>query len=814
MEFYGYLLENWAWGVPLILVTLLVIGFFGSPLFVWLIVGAAALFGLGAPNWLLGAFVGVMALFLIVPIRRALITAQVMKIMKSFLPKISDTERTALEAGVVWVEADLFSGKPDFAKLMKESYPVLTSEEKAFIDGPVQRLCEMIDTWHTWKSKELEEQIWQFIKKEKFMGMIIPKEYGGLAFSALAHSEVVMKVASRSIPACITVMVPNSLGPAELLVHYGTDEQKKYYLPKLAVGEEVPCFGLTEPGAGSDAGSITSSGVVFKKDGKIFIRVNWNKRWITLAAVSTVVGLAFRLKDPENILGKGEDVGITCALIPAKTRGVIVGDRHDPLGVPFYNCPTQGKDVEIPIDYVVGGLSGVGIGWLMLMDCLSAGRGISLPAQAVGGSKLCSRVASAHSVVRQQFGMSIGQFEGVEEPLARIFGYTYGLEAMRRYTVGALDKGIKPPVITAMAKYWGTELGRKVINDAMDVLGGAGISMGPRNLLAEIYIATPIGITVEGANILTRTLIIFGQGALRAHPYAFKVVNAVEKNDLKAFDQAFFGHIGHIIRNMCRSVLLSVSRGYLSGSPVSGPTARYFRRLSWASASFAIMADIAMGSLGGGLKARQKITGRFADILAWMYIGTATLRRYEAEGSRKEDLVYVHFLLKTALAEIQNSFDGIFDNLFDAKSPSFVDRLLSHVFKGFLGGWSRINSMGSQAADGLASNLVHQGLYDAKKRDELTEGIYLTSDRNQQIGRLDYAYNVVLKAQAAEGKMRKAVKAKLIPKAKGAELVASALKANVITEAEAALMKEAVDVRWDAIQVDSFSQAEYHKHGK
>jgi acyl-CoA dehydrogenase len=531
------------------------------------------------------------------------------------------------------------------------------------------------------------------------------------------------------------------------------------------------------------------------------MRLNWNKRYITLAAVATTIGLAFKLRDPQNLLGKGTDLGITCALIPSNTPGVVLGRRHDPLGVPFYNCPTQGKDVVLSLDAIVGGADGAGKGWGMLMECLAAGRGISLPAQATGGAKLMTRVTSAYTVVRQQFGVSIGKFEGIEEPLARIGGFTYALEGMRKFTLGALDKGIKPPVITAMQKYYSTEISRKLMNDAMDVMGGAAISMGPRNLLAEGYIAMPIGITVEGANILTRTLMVFGQGALRAHPYAYKEVNTIEKGDLAGFDEAFWGHIGHVVRNSFRAIVLSLTRGYVAPSPVSGSTAVYYRRLTWASASFAILADIAMGALGGQLKFREKITGRFADILGWMYIGTSTLRRFEAEGRKEEDEVYVHFVMLNVLAEIQKAFDGIYDNI---KVPG-----LRWLFKGVIGSWSRINSLGSQGSDGLGTKLVSTLLVKSEQRERLCEGIYVPKDRNQQMGRLEYAMEVVLKAEAAERKIRKAIKDKTLPKKKVAESLDEAKAKSVITADEYQLIKESAQVRLDAIMVDDFGPEDY-----
>ncbi|MES3036495.1 MAG: acyl-CoA dehydrogenase, partial [Bdellovibrionota bacterium] len=805
---FGFLLQLPCYAqIILTIVLLLGLGFFGVPLWAWVIAILFLLAGFGAPVAVLVGFFLVSLIFLIKPIRTNLISKGIAALFKKFdfIPKISATEKSALDAGVVWVEKDLFSGKPDFDSIMKEPYPDLTAEEKAFVNGPVDKLCEIANPWQIWKSRDIPKDVWDYIKKERFLGMIIPKEYGGLGFSALCHSEVIQKISSRSIPVAIQVMVPNSLGPAELLIHYGTESQKKHWLPRLAAGQEVPCFGLTEPLAGSDAGAISASGVLFKDaSGNLMIKLNWNKRWISLAAISTVLGLAFRLKDPENFLGKGEDVGITCALVPANTPGVELGRRHDPLTIPFYNCPTLGKDVVVPLDAVVGGAEGCGLGWTMLMECLAAGRGISLPAQASGGAKLAYRVCSAHSVVRRQFGVSIGKFEGVEEPLARIGSMTYSLEAARRFTLGALDKGIKPPVITAIQKYYATEFGRKCINDGMDILGGAGISLGKRNLLAETYVATPIGITVEGANIMTRTLIIFGQGALRAHPFAYAEVKALEENNMPAFDRAFWGHIGHVVRNMCRSIVLSLSRGYLAVTPTCHPQMRtYFRRLSWASASFAIMADIAMGALGGSLKLREKITGRFADILGHMYMATAVLRRFESDGRPEEDLPFVHYTLKFHLVTIQNGFDGLFSNL---KVPG-----LRWFFRDVVGAWSRVNALQNDASDGWSHLIAVAMQSDTPQRTRLTEGIYLPiHNREEQIGRLEYAFKVTHLADAAEKKIRAAIKSGALPKKKSNMLVEEAASKNIITADEKKLMLEADTVRYDAILVDDFTEEQYH----
>jgi len=791
--------------IPVSLILLLALGFAGAPLLLWALAGAAILIGFGAPIWLIAVYAAVMLIFLIKPIRRPLVSSMVMKVLGPIMPAISETERTAIESGSVWAEAELFSGKPDFKKLMREPYPSLTEEEREFLDGPVDELCAVLDDWEIWESRELPKAAWDIIRRERFLGMIIPKEYGGLGFSALAHSEVIQKLATRSIPACSTVMVPNSLGPAELLLHYGTDEQKQRLLPRLATGEDIPAFALTEPGAGSDAGSIASNGTLFRgSGGELYIRLNWNKRYITLAAISTLLGIAFKLNDPDNLLGRGTELGITCALVPTKTPGVVLGRRHDPLGVPFYNCPTQGNDVVVPIDAVVGGAAGCGKGWRMLTECLAAGRGVSLPAQSAGGAKLITRAISAYASVRKQFGLPIGKFEGIEEPVARIAAFNYLLEAMRRYTLGAIDQGIKPAVVTAMAKYNATEIGRRIINDAMDVAGGSGISRGPRNLLAHTYIGTPIGITVEGANILTRTLIIFGQGALRAHPYALAEVNAIAARDLRALDQAFWGHMGHIVRNLSRAIVLSLTRGALAGSPVSGATGRYYRKLGWASATFAIMSDVAMGALGGSLKLKEKLTGRYADVLSWMYIGTAILRRYEAEGRPKEDLPFVHFSMNHALREIQRAFDGIFGNL---PVPG-----LSWLFAGPLRMWSSLNALAGEANDRHTHKIASLILSDSEQRRRHTEGIYMPPNNIEQLGLLEEAFRVIKEAEEIDRRVRAAVKAKSIPKAKGRALYDAALAKGIIAGGEYDVLLRSEELRTAAIQVDDFSQEEYLTH--
>lgn len=797
----------WPWLTLAVLGGALILGFVAAPLMAWTVFGAVLVGGLLGWPWLLG-YAAVMAVFNVRGLRRTLVSGPVMKTMKAlkFLPVISETERTALTAGTVWIDGELFSGKPDWNRLLHEPYPDLTDEERAFLDGPCEEVCRMTDDWQVFQDRDLPEKVWQTLKDEGFFGLIIPKEYGGKGFSASMNSAVVSKLSSRSGPLGITVMVPNSLGPAELLSHYGTQEQKDHYLPRLARGEEMPCFALTEPGAGSDAGAMSANGVVFERDGDLWLRLNWRKRYITLAAVSTILGLAFRLRDPENHLGKGEDVGITCALIPSSTDGVVLGKRHDPLGVPFYNCPTEGHDVEVKLDEaVIGGRGGIGQGWKMLMECLAAGRGISLPASATATAKMMSRIAGSYAAVRKQFGMPIGKFEGIEEALARIGGKAYLMEAARRTTCGGLDGGAKPAVVTAMAKYSFTELARQSLNDTMDILGGKAISLGPRNPVAHAYMATPISITVEGANILTRTLIVFGQGAIRCHPYAWDEVQAVEANDTDAFDKAFFGHIGHVVRNLSRSVVLSVSRGLFAESPVSGPASGYYKKLSWASATFATMADMAMAMLGGNLKRKEALTGRFADVFSWLYLGNATLRRFEADGRPKEDEAYLHYSMQLCLSEIQRGFDGIFRN-FDVP-------VLGWFFRGPIAVWSRFNALSGGPSDRVMQKVARAMQVPGDQRERMTGGMYIPTAMDETVGQLEHALKLCTEADLIHRRIREAIKKKKLQK-KAPHLVREdALKLGIITSADAELLDRAEEARAAVVAVDSFTLEEYARRG-
>lgn len=778
---------------------LLLLGYIGVPLWCWSLYFAAVLLVGNVPVWVWVLFSVVTVVLNVPTLRRTLVTSAMIRGIKALnlLPKISDTEREAIEAGTVWVDGEFFSGKPNFQRFNSE-YPQVTPELQAFLDGPVEQVCRMASDWEIYCRHDLPPEVWEYLKQERFFGMMIPKKYGGLGFSNFAYSTVMMKLASRSFTHIATVGVTNSLGPAKLLLRYGNPAQKDYYLPRLARGDEIPCFALTEPHAGSDASSITSAGTVFKgEDGNLYLRLNFRKRYITLGAIATIIGLAFRLEDPENLLGKGEDVGITCALIPTDSPGVLLGRRHDPMGVPFYNSPIEGNEVVVSVDQIIGGVEQAGQGWKMLMQTLAAGRGISFPATCTGIAKLVTRVTGAHATVRQQFGLPIGRFEGIEEPLARIGGLTYLMEAARVYTCGAVDKGEQPAVISAIAKYNLTELSRKVINDGMDILGGAGICRGPRNLLANIYIATPISITVEGANILTRSLMIFGQGAIRCHPYVYAEITALKESDVSAFDDAFWKHIGLMVRNGFRAVLLSVSRGYFVRAPVNGPIARYYRKLAWASATFAFLTDLSLFCFGGTLKQREKLTGRFADILSWMYLGTATLRRFEAEGYQQEDLPFVHWVMRYAFAQIQQAFEGIFSNL-----PVPV---LNTLFRGPVTWWWRMNPIGTLPTDQLGSQIARSLQTPGLPRDRLTAGIYIPSTPSEALERLEHAFLLSSQVEPVLKTIKAASRAGNLPQKKPEQLIAAALNAKVITREEAELICEAEAARNNAIQVDAFT---------
>lgn len=773
---------------------------------------AVSAFVLANSTLILAVSTGCLAVLILrVPrLRRGVISDRLFRFIqhKHRLPKISDTEKAAIDAGNVWIEGEFFSGRPNFQRILSEPYPSLTAEQTAFLNGPVEKVCEMATDWEIFQRKDLPPDVWAYLKEARFFGMMIPREYGGLGFSNTAYSAVMAKLASRSFTHTATVGVTNSLGPAKLLLHYGTPAQKNYYLPRLASGEEIPCFSLTEPKAGSDAASLTSSGVVFEKAGKLFIRLNWKKRYTTLGAISTLIGLAVRLHDPDHLLetkkGSGDEIGITCILVPTKTPGVTVGHRHDPMGVPFYNSPVEGQEVVVPISQIIGGVAQAGQGWKMLMQSLAAGRGISFPATCTGVAKLTARVTGAYSTIRHQFGLPIGRFEGVEEPLARIGGLTYVMEAAQLYTCGAVDKGEQPAVVSAIAKYQFTELSRKIITDGMDIMGGAGISRGPRNLLANIYTATPIPITVEGANILTRSLIIFGQGVIRSHPYVYHEITALTQADLAGFDRIIWAHVGFSARNLVRALALGLTRGRWVKTPLPKETARYAQKIAWASAWFTLLSDYALLTYGGALKRQENITGRFADILSWLYLGSATLQRFEKDGRPEADLPFVQWGMAWAIAQIQQGFDGLLNNL----SLPIVGSLLRASF--------RLNPLGQAPSDQLNQQIA-QRIQQPDSRERITAGIYLPDDPEQALGRLEQAYRLTYQAMPILKQLKAAVKSGQLSAelAHGPTeaLIEAGLRAGLITGIESDIAYAAEVARTDAIQVDSFTLEAYQNIG-
>lgn len=738
------------------------------------------------------------------PWRLRWISEPMLKLFRRVTPTMSDTEREALDAGSVWWDGELFSGRPQWRKLRQLPAPQLSAEELAFINGPVETLCQMLDDWEiTHERQDLPPEVWQYIKDNGFLSMIIPKAYGGLEFSALAHSTVVMKISTRSITAAVTVMVPNSLGPGKLLMEYGTTQQKDYYLPRLAQGVEIPCFALTSPHAGSDAGAIPDYGLVCKQNFQgekdvLGIRLTWEKRYITLGPVATLLGLAFKLYDPDQLLGDEKELGITLALIPTETEGVNIGRRHYPLNIPFMNGPNSGKDVFIPMHWIIGGIDRIGQGWRMLMECLSDGRGISLPALSTGAGKMATRAVGGYARIRRQFKMPIGRFEGVEEALARIGGQTYMMDAARTLTATALDRGEKPSVISAIVKYHLTEGMRKVVNDGMDVLGGAGICLGPRNLLGRGYEAIPISITVEGANILTRTMIIFGQGMIRSHPWLFKELEAIGEDDpeisLEKFDRALFGHMGFVSRNLFRSIWHGLTSSIFVMVKGRRPVRRYLQHLTRMSAAFALCTDVAMMTLGGSLKRREKLSGRLGDILSYLYLASAALKRFEDQGSPREDLPLLHWTSQHCLYEIQKAFDGLLQNLpnrFAAWTVRWYVFPLGQHFKA--------------PSDKLGHQIAELMLTPSPARDRLTEGMYLPESVNDQLGRIEDALHKVIKAEPAERRLRRELK-DYNPDFTGLKgMLEAAIQQRILTEEDAQLIREADAARTDVIQVDDFN---------
>ncbi|MCU7845798.1 MAG: acyl-CoA dehydrogenase [Candidatus Thiodiazotropha sp. (ex Monitilora ramsayi)] len=797
-------------GLTLILITIWGLAYGSARSIVWILVPPVLLVSLqlagllsgpvAAPLWLL--YAGFLFFYLMPEQRQAWITRPLLKAFRKVMPAMSDTEKEALNAGNVWWDGELFSGQPDWRHLLRHPSCRLTAREQAFIDGPVQELCDKLDDWEiTHKEQDLPEEVWQFIKDAGLFGMIIPESYGGLGFSAYAHSQAVMKIASRSVTAAVTVMVPNSLGPAKLLMHYGTDEQKSQYLNGLATGEEIPCFALTGPKAGSDAGAIPDRGVItydeYEGEETLGIRLEFDKRYITLAPIATLIGLAFKLEDPEHLVSDETYPGITVALIPSNTEGVSIGQRHMPLNLPFQNGPITGKDVFIPLDWVIGGRDGIGHGWRMLVECLSEGRGISLPALSTGAGKQASRYTGAYAAVRSQFGTPIGEFEGVEEALARIAGLTYQMDAARKLTLSALDDGESPSVISAIVKYHLTERYRQVINDAMDVQGGSGICLGPDNLMGRAYQAIPIAITVEGANILTRSMIIFGQGAIRCHPYVLKEFDAAENPDpktaLKSFDEALFSHVGFVLTNFARTFWLGITHGRLSESPVDGPAKRYFQRLNWMASAFALTADMALMTLGGSLKRKERLSARLGDMLSELYIASATLKRFHEEGMQTADLPLMQWAMDESLYRIQHALRALLRNL-PVRPLAWMLRLL--IFPTGLPFY--------KPTDALDHQVTRLILRPGEARDRLTHGIYLTDLMTQRIAQLEQALTAVTDAAPIEKTLLRARRAGQLNARDEDSAIEEAISLGILTHSDQEKIVKARQLRNQVIQVNSF----------
>ncbi|ROT98407.1 acyl-CoA dehydrogenase [Marinobacter sp. R17] len=805
--------------VLFLLISALVLLYFGvGGTVAGVVMTLATLFGMFEDDWhvlsiLIGGVLLAFALILVFPggLRRNRLSRPLLGWVRDRLPSLSDTEAEALKSGSVDWDGELFSGRPEWDKLMDAPHAHLNQAEQAFVDGPVETLCGMLDDWKiTNELYDLPQEAWEFIKKEGFFGLVIPEEYGGKGFSATAHSEIVMKVSTRSVSAAVTVMVPNSLGPGELLMHYGTDEQKQYYLPRLAKGEEVPCFALTSPVAGSDAGAIPDKGIVcrgqWKGEEVLGLKVTWNKRYITLAPVATLIGLAIKVYDPDGLMGGEEDLGVTCVMIPHDLEGVNHGARHLPMNTVFMNGPTWGEDVFIPLTQVIGGEGMVGRGWTMLLECLSIGRSISLPALGTGAGKLACLTTGAYAGIREQFGRSISHFEGVQEALEPVAGYTYMMDAGRLLTSGMLDRGVRPSVPSAVLKYRNTDLMRKVINHAMDVVAGRGVITGPRNFLARAYQAVPIGITVEGANILTRSLMIFGQGAIRCHPYIVDEIEAAgmedEEQAVRAFDDVFYNHMAHTTRNALRSFVLGLSHGWLEPVPGRGGLQRYYRQLARFTSAFAVLTDVTLLTIGGGLKARQRLSGRMADCLVALYYASAIIKQWHEEGYPEDNRPVVEWGLQRCLYDFQNAMKALIEN-FPVPALRWPLKLL--VFP--IGAWLKAPD------DRLGEEVALSIVKDAPVRERIVRGVYQPVTPDDPVGRVLHAYNMANACRDARERLNEAIRKtdpdelqdiEMLMAHQRSELVDWAIEKNVVREDERDTLIEALSALYDVIRVDAF----------
>ncbi|MDX5439758.1 MAG: acyl-CoA dehydrogenase [Alteromonadaceae bacterium] len=784
-----------------------------------IVMSVATLVGVANDGWhllsfVIGGLLLALALLITLPgdLRLDKFSRPLLGWVRSRLPKLSPTEQEALNSGSVDWDGELFSGKPEWNKLLDAAPAHLTSEEQAFLDGPVEELCKMLDDWQiTHEHYDLPDKVWKFIRDKGFFGLVIPKEDGGLGFSNTAHSEIVMKISTRSVSAAVTVMVPNSLGPGELLMHYGTDDQKHHYLPRLAKGKEIPCFALTSPVAGSDAGAIPDKGIVCKGEwnGKevLGLKVTWNKRYITLAPVATLIGLAIKVYDPEHLIGDQDDIGVTCVMVPRETDGVNAGARHLPMNTVFMNGPTWGTEVFIPMEQVIGGQDMLGKGWKMLLECLSIGRSISLPALGTGAGKLASLATGSYAYTREQFGRTISQFEGVQEALEPIAGYTYMMDAARLLTAGMLDRGVRPSVPSAVLKYRNTDLMREVINHAMDVVAGRGVITGPRNFLARAYQAVPIGITVEGANILTRSLMIFGQGAIRCHPFIVEEIEAAGMEDedkaAKKFDGIFYRHLAHTTRNALRAFVLGLSKGWLETAPRQGDIQKYYRQLGRFSAAFALMTDVTLLTVGGGLKARQRLSGRMADCLVQLYYATAVIKQWHEEGYPDDQRDLVEWCLQTCLHDLQDSMRDAIIN-FPVPALRWPLRLLVFPL-----GATGLNGPDDKLGAKVAATIVN----DTPVRQRISRGTFINVDPDDPLGRVLNAYNLANETAEMRQRLHEAIRSRdedeldgiaLLMGHQRKELVDWACAQGIIKADECPKMEEALTALYDVIRVDAF----------
>ncbi|OAT21934.1 butyryl-CoA dehydrogenase [Buttiauxella noackiae ATCC 51607] len=751
--------------------------------------------------WVLVPLAIILVPFVFTPMRKSLISAPVFRSFRKVMPPMSRTEKEAIDAGTTWWEGDLFRGKPDWEKLHNYPQPKLTEEEQAFIDGPVEEACRLANDFQiTHEMADLPPELWAYLKEHRFFAMIIKKEYGGLEFSAYAQSRVLQKLSGVSGILAITVGVPNSLGPGELLQHYGTEEQKDHYLPRLARGQEIPCFALTSPEAGSDAGAIPDTGVVCMGEWQgqqvLGMRLTWNKRYITLAPIATVLGLAFKLSDPDHLLGEEEDLGITCALIPTHTPGVEIGKRHFPLNVPFQNGPTRGKDIFVPIDYIIGGPKMAGQGWRMLVECLSVGRGITLPSNSTGGLKSVAMATGAYAHIRRQFRISIGKMEGIEEPLARIAGNAYVMDAAASLVTYGIMLGEKPAVLSAIVKYHCTHRGQRAILDAMDIVGGKGIMLGNSNFVARAYQGAPIAITVEGANILTRSMIIFGQGAIRCHPYVLDEMTAAQNNDVNAFDKLLFKHIGHVGSNKMRSLWLGLTNGLTSATPTKDSTKRYYQYMNRLSANLALLSDVSMAVLGGSLKRRERISARLGDILSQLYLASSVLKRYDDEGRNEADLPLVHWGVQDALYQAEQAIDDLLRNFPNA----FVAGMLRVVI-------FPLGRRYDAPSDKLDHQLAKIMQIPSATRSRIGRGQYLTPSEFNPAGLLEEALMDVMAAEPIHLRICKET-GRNLAFTRLDEQAKQWLAEGKINAGEAAILTKAEASRLRSINVDEFEPEE------